>query len=86
MLDKIMPANAKKAVDAAKQAVAGGQAATTADISKVFQPSREVVVVTDRDRLINDPNRPLHERDLRPAARHATAAGRPPAESRHGAT
>ena len=24
----------------------------------MFQPSREVVVVTDRDRLINDPNRP----------------------------
>jgi type VI protein secretion system component VasK len=58
MLDKIMPANAKKAVDTAKQAMAGGTAATTADITKVFQPSREVVVVSDRDRLINDPNKP----------------------------
>jgi type VI secretion system protein ImpL len=57
MLDKIMPANAKKAVDAAKQAVGGGQAASPADITSVFQPAREVVVVTDRDRLINDPNR-----------------------------
>src|SRR5581483_150120 len=33
-------------------------AAPPADITKVFQPAREVVVVTDRDRLINDPNRP----------------------------
>jgi hypothetical protein len=57
MLDKIMPANAKKAVDLAKQAVGGGPEATPADITKVFQPSREVVVVTDRDRLVNDPNR-----------------------------
>src|SRR5579883_3200170 len=57
LLDKIMPANAKKAVDTAKQVVGGGEAATTADITKVFQPAREVVVVSDRDRLINDPNR-----------------------------
>jgi type VI secretion system protein ImpL len=56
MLDKLMPAGAKKAVETAKQAVGGGQAATTADITKVFQPSREVVVVTDRDRLVNNPN------------------------------
>src|SRR5581483_8927457 len=45
MLDKLMPANAKKALDVAK-AVTGGPAATTADITKVFQPAREVVVVT----------------------------------------
>ena len=45
-------------MDAAKQAVGGGQAATPADITKVFQPAREVVVVTNRDRLINDPNAP----------------------------
>ena len=57
LLDKFMPAGAKKAVDAAKQAVGGAQAATPADIGKVFQPAREVVVVADRDRLINDPNR-----------------------------
>ena len=57
LLDKLVPAGAKKAVDAAKQAVSAAPAATPADIGKVFQPAREVVVVTDRDRFVNDPNR-----------------------------
>jgi type VI secretion system protein ImpL len=58
ILNRIMPSNAKKALDTAKQLVpAGGAAMSPGDITKVFQPSREVVVVTDRDRLINDPNR-----------------------------
>jgi type VI secretion system protein ImpL len=52
--------NTKKAMDVAKQvraAVPSTPTATPGDITRVFQPSREVVVVTDPDRLVNDPNR-----------------------------
>jgi type VI secretion system protein ImpL len=60
LLQRFGSSSTKKALDVAKQAqaaVATTPAATPGDITKVFQPSREVVVVTDHDRLVNDPNR-----------------------------
>lgn len=60
LLNKLMPsnANAQKAIAAAKQMTAvQGTILTPGDISRVFQPARQVVSLQDRDRLITDPNR-----------------------------
>jgi type VI secretion system protein ImpL len=60
LLQKFGSSNTKKAMDVTRQAQAvmvTVPTATSADITKVFQPSREVVVVNDPDRLVNDPNR-----------------------------
>ena len=56
-MDKIVPAGARKAVDAAKQVIESRAAATPADIGRVFQPTREIVSPNNRERLIDDPNR-----------------------------
>jgi type VI secretion system protein ImpL len=47
-------ANAKQVADALP---AAAPMATPADITRVFQPAREVVSPTNRDRLIDEPNR-----------------------------
>ena len=57
-ITRMLPSSANQAANLAKSAmptVAPPQ--TTDDITKVFQPSREVVAPGSRDRLIDDPNR-----------------------------
>jgi type VI secretion system protein ImpL len=58
LVKKLVPAKAQKVATAAQQALPeNAPQATPADITRVFQPVREVVSANNRDRLIDDPNR-----------------------------
>jgi type VI secretion system protein ImpL len=56
LLDRILPVAAKKAV-AATQTSAEDPSNSTAEITRIFQPAREVVRPGNRDRLVDDSNR-----------------------------
>lgn len=57
-ITRMLPSRTNQAVNLAKSAMPTvAPPETTDDITKVFQPSREVVSPNNRDRLIDDPNR-----------------------------
>jgi type VI secretion system protein ImpL len=56
LLDRILPVATRKAV-AATQTSADDPSNSTAEITRIFQPAREVVRPGNRDRLVDDSNR-----------------------------
>jgi type VI secretion system protein ImpL len=58
LLNKLLPAKVQKVAAVAQNALPAGEPqASPADIARIFQPASQVVSVTNRDRLIDDPNR-----------------------------
>jgi type VI secretion system protein ImpL len=56
LIDKVVPAGAKKALDLAKQVFPNNPKASPADVVRLFQPVRAAISVDNPDNWINDPN------------------------------
>ncbi len=79
LLNKLLPSKVQKAAAVAQRALPASEPqASPGDIARIFQPAAQVVSVTNRDRLIDEPNRNyMNALAAMQTAMNALAADRP---------